>query len=851
MLACLLPAMLGAAAVLYRSYLNERAQLERDTIQTARALMQTVDAELTKSKLAAQTLATSGYLATGNFAAFHAQALQMVPHIEFDSNFILIDPFGQQLVNTLRPFPGVLPRHGNVELIRQVVASGQPVTSNLYAGAIRKRPVAAIAVPVSLGNQVRYVLSLTFPPESLGRILNTQQLPPDWVVSIFDGQGQIAYRSHGIERFLGQKGAPALMARMRDVPEGIVETNTLEGIPVSAAFNRSTNTHWSVAIGIPTQTLVADLRERFTWLMLMLAGLLAAGTVLAVMLSRRIGGSIRALSGPALALGKGELVSLPHLHTQEAEEVGTALVAASALLRQSEQLRLESEARLQLAAQAAHLGAFSSELEKGLNYWSPEMRQIIGVPADTPALPWDVIPDYIHPDDLGLVQATYARVFDPASDGRIDDEHRIVWPDGSVHWVQLTGRAEFDGEGSQRRAVRMRGFIQDITERKQAEAEIKAAAMEAERANRAKSRFLAAASHDLRQPLAALALYMSILKIRGGPAIQPMLVNFGNCLNSLSGLLNDLLDLSKLDAGVVQPKPSPFALAETLTSLGAVYAPQAQAKGLRLRWRAADAGLMAHTDPVLFQRLLGNLIDNAIRYTERGGVLVACRRRQGKTWVEVWDSGIGIAADQTEVIFEEFRQLGDAARNRGSGLGLAIVARTARLLGLAISVRSRPGRGSVFAIELPLASAAPNQAPSVPAKTSLRALRIALVDDNAMVRQALAEALQAAGHEVLASGASGTELLAALGAQVPDVLVSDYRLTEGQTGFDVISAVRARHGATLPAILITGDTDPALLRSMTERGIGILHKPIDLDVLQRRLQDLIARDAPAHSNGPR
>ncbi|HSG22176.1 MAG TPA: PAS domain S-box protein, partial [Azonexus sp.] len=213
---------------------------------------------------------------------------------------------------------------------------------------------------------------------------------------------------------------------------------------------------------------------------------------------------------------------------------------------------------------------------------------------------------------------------------------------------------------------------ENVTERKKAEDAVKAATAEAEQANDAKSRFLAAASHDLRQPLSALSIYVGVLKNKVAPVDAPLLDNMANCLDSLSELLTDLLDISKLDAGVVTPVPSEFSVADLLANMVAVHEPEALLKGLRLR--AVASSLHARTDPVLFRRMIGNLIANAVRYTERGGVVVGCRRHQGKYWIEVWDSGIGIPEDKTADVFEEFRQLDNDARQRGSGLGLAIVA---------------------------------------------------------------------------------------------------------------------------------------------------------------------------------
>jgi PAS domain S-box-containing protein len=373
--------------------------------------------------------------------------------------------------------------------------------------------------------------------------------------------------------------------------------------------------------------------------------------------------------------------------------------------------------------------------------------------------------------------------------------------------------------------------------------EFVAAKNEAERANRAKSRFLAAASHDLRQPLAALTLYVGALRYKLGPADGQMLANMKDCIASLSELLTDLLDLSKLEAGVVAPKVGEFAIADLLGKVVAAHAPEAMAKKLRLRLRPST--LTARADPLLLGRLLGNLVANAVRYTRQGGVLIGCRRRQGKTWIEVWDTGIGIAEDKTDEIFEEFRQLDNDERGqgKGSGLGLAIVARAAELMGLQIRVRSRPGRGSLFAVELPLGGSAGADAAAVPASApTCRPTRIALVEDNDAVRQALAYSLAEAGHQVLAAS-GGAQLLALLDDRAPDIVVSDFRLGGGETGIDVINALRARFDPALAAIIITGDTDPAPLRSLAGSGVLVRHKPLDADALQAAIGELLAAAA--------
>lgn len=378
---------------------------------------------------------------------------------------------------------------------------------------------------------------------------------------------------------------------------------------------------------------------------------------------------------------------------------------------------------------------------------------------------------------------------------------------------------------------------EDITAGWQAAEAMREARLQAERANLAKSRFLAAASHDLRQPLAALGLYVDTLERTLDARNASMLRNMRDCVASLGGLLDDLLDLSKLEAGVVTPQYCSFALDELVERVIAANAPEAQARKLSLRVRRSN--LVVYSEPVLLQRMLANLVANAIRYTERGGVLIATRCREGTRWIEVWDTGIGIAPAMTSEIFEEFRQLGPHQGRGGSGLGLAIVARTATLLGVRLRVRSTPGKGSMFAIELRpgrTGAAAPNP------RIVHRPLRIGLVEDNAQVLDALEHALRAGGHEVVAA-TSGDELLTRLAAVAPDIVVSDYRLRSVETGLDVIAAARTHFGDTLPALIITGDTDPQLTRSAADSGIAIRHKPLDLESLQSCIARLTERRA--------
>lgn len=336
-LAVLLPAALAAALLIVYSYERQHANIEQGTLATARALAQAVDRELASGRTALQALATSPYLAAGDLAAFHRQSCEALPEMP-GNNVVVSDASGQQLLNTLRPFGESLPRHANQGQLRRVFETGRPVISDLYIGAVTRRPLVGIDVPVRRDGQVVYDISMGIFPDRLGEILRRQELPPGWVGAVFDSRGTIVARTHDADRYVGQKGAPALVERMSQLPEGRIETDTLEGIPVISVFSRSSVSQWSVAIGIPQAEFARALRTSIAWVIAGTAVLLGLGIALAQLYSARIGRSIRGLLGPAAALGRGEMIDVPALQLDEADEVGHALVSASRMLRDREEI---------------------------------------------------------------------------------------------------------------------------------------------------------------------------------------------------------------------------------------------------------------------------------------------------------------------------------------------------------------------------------------------------------------------------------------------------------------------------------------------------------------------------------
>jgi two-component system, sensor histidine kinase len=364
-------------------------------------------------------------------------------------------------------------------------------------------------------------------------------------------------------------------------------------------------------------------------------------------------------------------------------------------------------------------------------------------------------------------------------------------------------------------------------------AELRLKKEEAERANVAKSRFLAAASHDLRQPLHAMALFVSALKDEHQEAEthRRLLGQLTASVESLEVLFHALLDVSKLDAGIVRPEVRDFPVQAVFDRIGREYATEAADKGLRMRLMLTRA--VVRSDATLLERILRNLVHNAIRYTNAGGVVVGCRRRGDAVRIAVCDSGVGIEAMHLSDIFQEFYQVANPERDRtrGLGLGLAIVDRLARLLNHPLDVVSVPGRGSVFSITVPRGEAATAEPyPSPPVEVfegKLGGALVVVIDDEAAVLDGMREVLQQWGCRPVLADSADEALSQLAGAKSrPAAVIADYRLRAGETGTAAIERIRSAHGSDIPGVIITGDTAPDRLREAEASGYHLLHKPV-------------------------
>lgn len=404
----------------------------------------------------------------------------------------------------------------------------------------------------------------------------------------------------------------------------------------------------------------------------------------------------------------------------------------------------------------------------------------------------------------------------------------------------------------------------DVTERRRISKALDAAKREAERASLAKSRFLAAANHDLRQPLQTLCLLQGLLAdaVENDKA-KRLVARFEDALGAMTGMLETLLDMNQIEAGTVRVEIEDVAVGEVFARMAGEFSDAAEAKGLTLRVR--PSAQVVRSDRRLLEQMIRNLLANALKYTPRGKVLLGCRRRGATLRIEVWDTGIGIAAEDLRSIFEEYHQIDNAGRDRtrGLGLGLSIVQRLADLLGHPVRVHSRPGQGSVFSIEAPrlIAACEPAPPPAVapaPVPTPVAGRRIGsilVVEDEPDVRGLLELVLERAGHLVVAAadGVAAVKSVVA-GTLRPDLVLADFNLPGGLDGLQVVARLREESHRPLPAIILTGDISPDTLRDIVDRNCLHLDKPVKTEALIAAVDRLLAsptqRPTPASRSTP-
>lgn len=449
-----MPGILGATGLFIYQYKQGRAQQEKDTIQTVRALVQAVDNHLLRARAVVQTLSVSDALHRQDFARFHQQARQAVTLSGLGTNLVLRNEAGQQILNTAVEYDNPLNPRPAPEQVRDVFATGKSTISPVFIGPVLKRPVISVDVPVIIGGRVAYDLGVGILPEHFNSLLKEQGLPSGWIAAVFDNTGTIAGRTQRPDQFVGRKANTKLLQAMAKSREGSIETITLDGLHVLSFYGRSPVTNWRVAIGIPRQAVESALLRTLSLLALGVAALFGISLVLARFMSQRIAHSVSGLTAPAVALGNGGSVSIPEVHIKEAAEVALAIDRAAGLLQ-------ERATELAEAHRLARFGNWYWDLATGMVRTSESLREIYGRDfASFSEMRGTILPMESWEQINAATQQTIRT-------GKGHDlEFQVHHGRGHTIWIHARGEAVRDEKGE---VIALRGMIQDITERKHAE----------------------------------------------------------------------------------------------------------------------------------------------------------------------------------------------------------------------------------------------------------------------------------------------------------------------------------------------------------------------------------------------
>ena len=514
-----------------------------------------------------------------------------------------------------------------------------------------------------------------------------------------------------------------------------------------------------------------------------------------------------------------------------------ALVLAALFSERSihESATLEREARLQEALRAGSVMAFDWDLAADEIRFSENATEILGL---NPLSGTEWL-KHIHPEDRPRVTACLEGARREQSSISISFRYRR--PDGGEVWLEQIAIVQFGSGGT---PARISGLTTDVTERKRFETELSIAWKTAEMADRAKSGFLAAASHDLRQPLQTLRLLLAAL----GPhhpsgEAHNLVAGIGQSLDTMASILSSLLDVNRLESGNLRPSVSEFSLSEIFDSLARDFAAPVLEKEIRLR--IVRSGLIVCSDKRMLAEMIRNLLSNAARYTDRGRILLGCRRAGDNVRIEVMDTGVGITEDELPHIFHEYYQGTRGPERGGFGLGLAIVKRLGEAMDHRVEVNSIPGKGTRFSIEVPRGRPGvkpPNAAPPVHSHHDAFLGNVLAIEDEASVRSALKRALKREGVDATIV-ATTTEALALVREQGlrPDVLLCDYNLRGSPDGIETINHLRAALGRNIPAVVMTGDTRSQTVDSISAQGVSVLIKPFLAEELLEALKDQSSR----------
>lgn len=779
--ACLLPGVIGSAALFAYQYQQTRRQIDQITVMTARALMQAVDNHLQTVQVVAQSLSQTPSLQAGNLSEFHRLARTTARHIDLEFNVVLRDARGRQLINTAVDYGQPLAPPPAPEQVQAVFETGSPQVSNLFIGPVRGRLLMSVDVPVMIDGRVRYALGVGIPVEQFAGVLRRQNLPADWIASILDRHGVIVARTHAPQQFVGQFSSPSLRALLAQRSEGEGESLTLEGIDVQTFFSRSSTTGWAVAIGTPTQTADIAFVQTASRMAAGIGLLFTLGTLVAWRLGGRISSAFQGL--------------------------------------------------IEVADNIAQL-AWMADPEGRIQWFNRRWYAYTGARADTP--PQACWQASLHPQHAARVQAELDRCLKAGTPW--EDTFPLRAHDGQYRWFLSRAFALRDAKGQ---VVSWFGTHTDITVELQAQEALR-------EADQRKDEFMAILAHELRNPLAPVRTAVEIVRRIDGlqPAQRRACEVIARQVAHMARLIDDLLDVSRIARGKMALQRERCDFAAIARQTAADYRDTLEAMGLALVIEASPGPIWVDGDPVRLAQMVGNLLGNAIRFTESGGqvrLLIEGDPATHTARVSVIDTGIGIAPEFLPKLFDPFSQAHqDLARSKGGlGLGLALTRGLAQMQGGTVEVRSEGlGHGATFVLTLPMRAAeSEERAPTAPTNVSPEALRILVIEDNVDAAQSLADLLSLLGHQVRVAF-DGEHGVQAARDERPDVVISDIGLPGAIDGYGVAARLRALpECAGVRLIALSGYVDAQARERARQAGFDAhIAKPADLPALEAALR---------------
>jgi PAS domain S-box-containing protein len=882
-----LPLVGLASLAMLRTVDDERAQIERDVRERVEGLLADVDRWISSIQAELEVLAVSPDLQEGDFVGFDRQMREALK-IQ-GTSIVLHDTKAQQLLSTNRPFGEPLPRATNSEMHDRVVKTGKPQISDLIIGAVLRRPILTVGVPVFRDGRVAYVLAMGLGPELLLPLFQEQSLGADWTAAIFDRQGLTLARNREHDRFLGQPAAPVLKKRMAGTAESWFPNVTKDGVEVYSTFRRSPITGWTVAIGVPREFVDAPLR-RALWVAFGGGGaVLALSLALAGWMARAIRRPVEGLTAAARALGSGVPLGPPIGGVRELDQVGDALRATAIALEQRAHAREQAEAALRASEERFRMLAESLPqlvwtcLPDGrVDYLSRQWLDYTGMSEAEP-LDSQRLKEVIHPDDLSATTACWAA----AAEGLApyDLEHRIRATDGSYRWFKTRGTPVTDGAGH---TIKWFGSCTDIQDIVEARDTLTRSREQLEVMVEERTRELAAANARLRteidaRELAQTALVQAQKMEAVGQLTGGIAHDFNNLLTAVSGSL-ELLEARTSDekslrllhtaqrgasrgAKLTQSLLA-FARKQHLelvpADLNSVIAEMSEmlhrsiGASVDIRLSPASELWQVLIDVNQIESALLNIAINARDAMPQGGTLLIETANVGAgsdelpdemagrdcVLVSLRDTGTGMGPEVIEHAFEPFfttKEIG-----RGTGLGLSMVFGVVRQSGGAVRIHSRIREGTTVQIYLPRAieAASPRSGGPTPVQPAGGA-HILVVDDDPDVRWVTAECLRGIGHDVTEARNGGSALTILERGDPFDLLVMDLAMP-GLSGAETVRLAR-RTRPDLKALFCTGYADVSRFEGETG-GDVLLKKPFGPDALIETVQQALQRK-PARGTG--